>query len=75
MGDEALKPDTTETTERDRDQNIHDLATAVESIVAAILIGDRDAETARHLLQEAGALAAAIRGAGASATPAHHHDA
>ena len=72
MGDEAVTPDATE---HDRDQNIHDLATAVESIVAAILIGDRDAETARHLLKEAGALAAAIRGAGASATPANHHEA
>ena len=72
MGDDEVTPDTTE---HDRDQNIHDLATAVESIVAAILIGDRDAETARQLLKEAGALAAAIRSAGASATPANHHDA
>ena len=72
MGHEEVKPDTTE---HDRDQNIHDLATAVESIVAAILIGDRDAETARQLLKEAGALAAAIRGAGDSTAPANHHDA
>jgi hypothetical protein len=60
---------------RDQEQDIRDLATAVESIVAAILIGDRDAETAQRLLRDAGALAAAIRGAGDTTTPADRHDA
>jgi hypothetical protein len=72
MGQKETKPNTTE---HDRDQDIHDLATAVESIVAAILIGDRDAETARRLLKDAGALAAAIRGASTSASAAGRHDA
>ena len=61
--------------EQNRDQAIRDLATAVESIVAAILIGDRDAETAQQLLKDAGALAAAIRNAPESVPPADHHDA
>jgi hypothetical protein len=72
MDDEEATPGTER---RDQDQDIRDLATAVESIVAAILIGDRDAETARRLLKDAGALAAAIRGAGDAASPTDRHDA
>jgi hypothetical protein len=59
----------------DLEETVVELATAVESIVAAILIAERDPETSRQLLKDAGALGAAIRG-GAESTPStEHHDA
>lgn len=42
---------------------VQELATAVESVVAALLIRDRDPQTSLQLLKDAGALAASIRGA------------
>lgn len=52
-----------------------ELATAVESIVAALLIRDRDPGTAQQLLKDAGALAASIRQAAESAENVERHDA
>jgi DNA-binding GntR family transcriptional regulator len=41
-------------------QDIRDLAAALETTIAAILIRERDAESAQRLLQAAQAMAAAI---------------
>jgi hypothetical protein len=57
------------------EETVVELATAIESIVAAILIAERDPETSRRLLADAGALSAAIRSATESPTPPEHHDA
>jgi hypothetical protein len=46
---------------KDLEEMIDSLATAVESIVAAVLIADRDAAASRQLLKDAGALSSAIR--------------
>lgn len=43
------------------EQQIRDLAAALESVVAAILVGERDPKTARQLLTAARDMAAAIR--------------
>lgn len=44
------------------EQTVIELATAVESVVAAHLVRDRAPEVAEQLLRDAGALASAIRG-------------
>lgn len=47
----------------DLEETVQELATAVESVVAALLIRERDPQTSLQLLKDAGALAASIRGA------------
>lgn len=43
------------------DQQIRDLAAALESVIAAILVGERDPKTPRQLLSAARDMASAIR--------------
>ena len=56
---------TQDTNERiaELEETVQGLATAVESVVAAILLQQRDPAISQQLLKEAGALAASIRGA------------
>jgi hypothetical protein len=48
------------TTDATTTQDIRDLAAALETTIAAILIRERDAESAQRLLRAAQAMAAAI---------------
>lgn len=60
------------------EQQVRDLAAALESVIAAILVGERDPKTARQLLTAARDMAAAIRTDGeaqSSAEARTDHDA
>lgn len=60
----------------DLEQAVQELATAVESVVAALLVKDRDPATSLQLLKDAGALAASIRSAtDAQGSSQERHDA
>ncbi len=57
-----MKDDETSKRLAELDQTVIELATAVESVVAAQLVRERAPEVAERLLRDAGALASAIRG-------------
>lgn len=57
-----MKDDETSKRLAELEQTVIELATAVESVVAAHLIRDRAPDVAERLLRDAGALASAIRG-------------
>jgi hypothetical protein len=60
------------TTDSTTTQDIRDLAAALESTIAALLIRERDAEAAQRLLRAAQVMAAAI--ARGEATPSNTDD-